>query len=788
MHNRRRRIGPTGQFEKLENRELMAGDLATFSQDGRQLLVAGTAQADEFRIQPLTENGVARLEISVSTGDMAQRQVVDRLAVDHLVVHGLAGDDWLENHTNFPLQFLGGDGADTVYDAFSQTVFSDLDPQDQRIDYQAALDTARNLPRSLNLTAEPALASIKRLATGEIIAYELQNRGILTLNVMQHTYYADVDLGWGIKLDTTKLQDLLKGNATLPQIDPIKAISYPVDRTAESNDYQEVRARFIGQFEGGANEVFVASERFTNWASPQKLLELGAKAFLGAGEAVANEVAAIMKLEFWDMAAWAQRKWGNGLTGLDGFLLGLDGLSRHLHRSVYWLPVTYQEAGLPVSHRALAIRATDGELGSLSVQDRYFSQPFDWESILQDVGGGTASGNLLQKKLDDLWAVFRNLIDGELKLPDSVKNNLLSAVVDTTIYNALLQGTGLSFASVQDAQRDSEPFVDLRGSQIEKNLTKLLNPLVQGNQRSLTIDVLEFNTSNYSLTAKFNLHHKHSWGSLSEMADHLFVGLKHGIDELVSVVHQVSGDIGQTAQALWESAVMVGKTPLDLAKFMLSKGATAVDIADTFHDRIHFNWRDTAEALWKSGAMAGKYPLDLAKVLVREGANAADIADAFFDRLKFGWRDIAESVWKSGAMAGKYPLDLAKTLVREGANAADIADAFFDRLKFGWRDIAESLWKSGAMAGKYPLDLAKVLVREGANAADIADAFDDRLGFGWTAIANALWYSGAMAGKYAADLAQVLRNEGAGFDDAVYALMSVVRLSYWDAYWIVKGL
>ena len=407
----------------------------------------------------------------------------------------------------------------------------------------------------LSLVESPLIDDIQEQLDGKIVAYDFHSYGLLTLNIMQHTYYADIDLGLGAKLDTTKLQEFVKGQATLPQVDPIKAIAAPFNREQPSNEYDEIRDSFYAGIQGGANSVFLTSERFANWASPQKIVELGVKAYFGGAygtQAAINEIISTFVLEFWDMAAWATRKFASNLTGLDGLVVGLDELARSLQHSFYWIPIEYREGGASISHLALAIQTTDPDAGSLDANPDYFSNPFDISAI-SDVAGGAAS-----QAIKDVFLTYVGILADKLSLSDSLIAGLKSAAIDTVIYQTLLHATGINYAAVHNAQiaQEGTHLVNLLGTDIEDNIVEFLNSLgrdgklAPGNEGSLAIDKLEYDTSTNSLVVKFDIHSRHVWPSASEMGQDLYEKGKLEVDKIVDKAKDIGEDLLEIADDL----------------------------------------------------------------------------------------------------------------------------------------------------------------------------------------------------------------------------------------------
>ena len=102
----------------------------------------------------------------------------------------------------------------------------------------------------------------------QIVAFDVTTTGSLSFNLSTGGYSANVELPLGVKLETTSLKALVSGQFAVPKIEPIKAVTSLAGlQTSVSSNYDQVRNDLINQYGGG--NVYVSTQRFTDWASPE---------------------------------------------------------------------------------------------------------------------------------------------------------------------------------------------------------------------------------------------------------------------------------------------------------------------------------------------------------------------------------------------------------------------------------------------------------------------------------------------------------------------------------------
>lgn len=139
----------------------------------------------------------------------------------------------------------------------------------------------------------------------EIILYDMETNGSIDVNLSAETAYADVDIGFGFKMDSNNVNNALFSGGALPQFNPVEAVAQSNGyATHITSNYDEVRRKYLDRY--GAANVYFASERFVRWLSAETATGLIAKAFIpGIGaQSVINEIKDMFMLEVKDAWAW----------------------------------------------------------------------------------------------------------------------------------------------------------------------------------------------------------------------------------------------------------------------------------------------------------------------------------------------------------------------------------------------------------------------------------------------------------------------------------------------------
>ena len=121
----------------------------------------------------------------------------------------------------------------------------------------------------------------------EVIAYDLTMRGSFAFNPKRGTGHLTLDLGRGVKFDTTKVERLLEGDLS------VVADAYPTLGFLEKrlwNDYDTIRRTYDERY--GRGNAYVASKRFVDWATPETAGRWVLTAIATAGTAAVTSASA----------------------------------------------------------------------------------------------------------------------------------------------------------------------------------------------------------------------------------------------------------------------------------------------------------------------------------------------------------------------------------------------------------------------------------------------------------------------------------------------------------------
>jgi hypothetical protein len=162
-------------------------------------------------------------------------------------------------------------------------------------------------PTTLALADAPRLASVLNT---KVTPFDLTTRGSLTFDLGTGSYFVKVDVAKGVSYDTDRIKEILSGNVSLPRINPIEALSafYGL-RADHTSDYVAVRQQTYDRC--GAENVYLVSLRFSEWASPETVGAELAKAIATAGSSAASSVKEAfnqIKLELNDVYSWVKVK------------------------------------------------------------------------------------------------------------------------------------------------------------------------------------------------------------------------------------------------------------------------------------------------------------------------------------------------------------------------------------------------------------------------------------------------------------------------------------------------
>lgn len=401
------------------------------------------------------------------------------------------------------------------FDAFEERIMLD-----SAIGFAAA-SAVPEMRSALVFTQSVAPVKAAGVLDQKVTPYDLTTRGTLTYNLSTGSYYADLEVAQGLTYDTEKIKELLQGNVSLPNINPIKAVAafYGVKATHSSN-HASLRDTYYKKH--GAENVYFVSERFSEYAGPEKLGAELAKAIATAGSSSASSVKEAfnqIKLELSDVYAWAKNKSKNEVTKILGDVLEAIVTGRDVSNSylaVKWFNVTHTykanvgaygvgtSASFDVPHLGFAV-VWKTKKGSLSNALKNFE------------ANGKGDTNVIKSVLTELLNSSRFASNATLTKFLKLATSNPADAIDKQLSNQLKSSIGLDLATLKRAYISGKPVVDLTKTSIGSGLKNLLGDLALGNEGSASINRLEFNLATMSFQIDVSIRHRHSWGSVGEI-------------------------------------------------------------------------------------------------------------------------------------------------------------------------------------------------------------------------------------------------------------------------------
>jgi hypothetical protein len=367
------------------------------------------------------------------------------------------------------------------------------------------------------------------------MAYDLAQHGNLTFNTLTGAFDVSLDQGPGKKLSAGDLEALLTGSYTLPAIDPLQlACEAAGARWRITSNYAEVQASLAA--EHGAANVYLISQRFLEWATPERLSGDFAKARLTTGGSIAAEHAEArrqIQLEYEDLATWLSQK-GVKELGPEPSEIVVElirtGSYPRLGLSVKTRPVEYthrvEPAGrtdLPTDYlkRLRTKGLPDVRPAQRVIEKRHalaviWSGPAgDCPSLAARLGGDF---RLPAPALKELPRLLPAQTDPRIRrlLGEAAQHGLLEIDASARPRRTARAAIGLRKEDLSAASGSNRLIVDLRPSDLAEIVTCFLSQLALGNKKSCDLDVLELDQSSGRLEARFTLHHRHAWPKLSD--------------------------------------------------------------------------------------------------------------------------------------------------------------------------------------------------------------------------------------------------------------------------------
>ncbi|TWU04863.1 hypothetical protein Pla52n_29080 [Stieleria varia] len=402
----------------------------------------------------------------------------------------------------------------------------------------------------------------------EIVAYKVETGFDMTLNLGNGSIFIDANIAPGIDYDSRKFFDLLQGNISFPDLDPIEVITNLLGvELVIHNNYDTIRDSQYAEF--GATNVYFSSERFVEYFGGETLLgdavEIVATGGSAAKDAI-TDLANQLRLEFNDLFSWLE------LKGQEQFDSIVPGLFKALitqtpfespHLELRWTPVTYRyeldfsDAGGKLAKlNPLQQLATDQLLESdyvkslidglnLNVDSPHAAFTLVWKipegidpPTLEEINA-EIDANLQDFDFDDFsgLSITGELIDltiAELKtqgLPEvtgQILGELAKVIIGEKQIEAVVAGqiAGRLDFDFDFIRTELDQFrlqnlegykLDLRGTPAGIRLAEFFDRITFGNVGTAMLDELSFDLTTFTLKVSGTLCHKHSWGSLADI-------------------------------------------------------------------------------------------------------------------------------------------------------------------------------------------------------------------------------------------------------------------------------
>jgi hypothetical protein len=386
----------------------------------------------------------------------------------------------------------------------------------------------------------------KSLMNKEVIAFDYQTPGVVSLNAMTGSYFMKIHVRPGLSYDTAQLQTLLDNTFVLPTIDPLQEAAEALGNVEITRSLDYAGARRAALSRHPRDNVYFPSERFVDWASPETAAEHVAMAVLSAGATTAGSIDELknrLMLEYDDAYAWleltGEREIENAaacvieqalglpchVSGVrlstevpppfvdctySGHFKGMTGFSQWLFPAPIFRKIG---ASATVPHLAfvVAMSSSGNRVAELKARIDSFDERKMSLSGAPDLNNVFAA--VVSRIAPAVSGEAAKVLNG-ISYTQLASRNALRATAEK-----LLEHAGLNSAVLRRAydQRpvalQVDPVLSLLGTPVAVGLDKLLSGFAFGNNGSARVDQLDLNLDTMGLTVKFTLHHLHSWGT-----------------------------------------------------------------------------------------------------------------------------------------------------------------------------------------------------------------------------------------------------------------------------------
>ncbi len=410
-----------------------------------------------------------------------------------------------------------------------------------------ALEAAQGVNEAM-MAAETSGRAL-RLATEHflnraLLAYDVKQHGFLTFNTLTGAF--DVRLDDGPAASAFSDADrtaLLAGHFGRPEIDPLRLAAGAARRHERiTRNYADVQARLV--VEDGAGNVYLLSERFLDWATPERLAGDLAASRLKSGLSINAEIAEArrqVQLEYEDLAAWL---WLRGIRDLGAnpaevvAELVRTGSYPRLGQTVKTRQVEYTHQSevdgrteVPADYLKRVTSTGQGQAGH--EQARGFTEKRPALAIIAN-GPGYHPGSF-ESQLEG--HAFHLSPPGILALPKLLPANTdprLRRLLEDTAQHGLLEidaaarprriaeaALGVRKEDLPAPGGSTRASVDLRSTDYAEIMAALVTQLALGNEKSCELNRVELDRSTGCVSAAFTLHHRHVWANLRDFQTQL---------------------------------------------------------------------------------------------------------------------------------------------------------------------------------------------------------------------------------------------------------------------------
>lgn len=370
------------------------------------------------------------------------------------------------------------------------------------------------------------------LLAQELIAYKLNTPVKLDFNLSTNSYFVDIQIAQGLNYDTKKVDAILAGQVELPTINPLDAAASASGfHTSISSDYKSYRNGLFQKH--GAGNVYVASERFVDWAGPERLAESGIKSLVGSSKDVAQDAKAMLELEYQDLVAWfrVQGQLNAELLAAEMLECLLQGKTPSFgtsdvkaevskvnytysaeHRGFSKIPqvMILKKAGVKIPEAkatqsmphicfAIIVKRAPSESPAIDNAKKWLKsfQTVDMDDVLTAVAkhGGDQLGKVLK------------LAGGGAAAENEIKRSISERV---------RKELGMSSSEMNSFFATPDPVIDLKSTTVGDRLKRLFDEIALGNRGSASIESFELELPTMRLIARIQLTHEHSWGTVAE--------------------------------------------------------------------------------------------------------------------------------------------------------------------------------------------------------------------------------------------------------------------------------